>query len=189
MWKRLHVKYPLFFSNLNETWIFSTDFRKCSHIKFHQNPSSGSGVVPCGRTDGKTDGHDEANSRSSQSANAPKNIYQSQDDSISPKIHVYILLQIFKRLGEASEHEVGSKYSVFYLLTHDGTISRLQASKTRTQSSANRRNCTQLWKLLDLHVRCVELSEAFTVCYLTTRVRKSWLLIGSISVSGHLNAV
>jgi hypothetical protein len=28
MWKRLHVKYPLFLSDLNETWNFWTDFRK-----------------------------------------------------------------------------------------------------------------------------------------------------------------
>ena len=28
MWKRLHVKYPLFLSDFNETLIFSTDFRK-----------------------------------------------------------------------------------------------------------------------------------------------------------------
>jgi hypothetical protein len=30
-------------------------FEKCLNIKFHENPSSGSGVVPCGRTDGRTD--------------------------------------------------------------------------------------------------------------------------------------
>jgi len=30
-------------------------FRKSSDIKFHDNPSSGSSVVPCGRTQGLTD--------------------------------------------------------------------------------------------------------------------------------------
>ena len=37
-------------------------FEKYSNIKFHENPSSGSKVVPCGRTDR----NDEANSRFSQ---------------------------------------------------------------------------------------------------------------------------
>jgi hypothetical protein len=37
-------------------------FGKTLNMKFHQNPSSGSRVVPCGQTDG----HDEANSRFSQ---------------------------------------------------------------------------------------------------------------------------
>jgi len=62
---------------------FSRDiFEKHWNIKFHENPSSGSRVVPCGRTDRRTDkwmkgwtdrradkqtdreteGHDEANS-------------------------------------------------------------------------------------------------------------------------------
>jgi hypothetical protein len=55
MWKRLHVKCPLFLSDFNETWIFSTDFRKSSNIKFHQSPSSGRRVVPCEQTEGRTD--------------------------------------------------------------------------------------------------------------------------------------
>jgi hypothetical protein len=37
-----------------------------SNIKFLENPSSGSRVVPCGRRDGQKDRHDEANSRFSQ---------------------------------------------------------------------------------------------------------------------------
>jgi hypothetical protein len=52
----LHVKCPLFLSNFNENWIFSTDFqKKISNIKFHEKPSSGSRVVPYGLTDGRTD--------------------------------------------------------------------------------------------------------------------------------------
>jgi len=39
-------------------------FEEYSSIKFHENPSSGSLTVPCaGRTDGRTDRHDEAISR------------------------------------------------------------------------------------------------------------------------------
>ena len=37
-------------------------FEKYSHVKFHENPPSGSRVVPCGQTDR----HDEANNRFSQ---------------------------------------------------------------------------------------------------------------------------
>jgi len=41
-------------------------FEEYPNIKFHVNPSSGSRVVPCGQTDGRTDRHDKANSRFSQ---------------------------------------------------------------------------------------------------------------------------
>jgi hypothetical protein len=36
-------------------------FEKYLNIKLHEYPSSG--VVPCGQKDGRTDRHDEANSR------------------------------------------------------------------------------------------------------------------------------
>jgi hypothetical protein len=41
----LHVKYSLFLSGCNQTWIFLTLFAKYSNIKFHDNPSGGSRVV------------------------------------------------------------------------------------------------------------------------------------------------
>ena len=48
----LHVKYPLFLSYFNQTWILPTDLRKkYLNINFHENQSSGSTVVQCGRTD------------------------------------------------------------------------------------------------------------------------------------------
>ena len=64
MYIGLHVKYRLLWSDLKKKSIFfPTDFRKKnSNIKFHENPSSGSRVVPCGQTDR----HDDANSRFSQ---------------------------------------------------------------------------------------------------------------------------
>jgi hypothetical protein len=50
----LDVKYPLFLSDLMKREFFKRFFEKYSNGQFHQNPSSGSRVVPCGRTDGRT---------------------------------------------------------------------------------------------------------------------------------------
>jgi len=53
MYIGLHLKYPLFFTYFYRTWITSTDFEKYSnHIL--RNPSIGSRVVLCGRTDWQT---------------------------------------------------------------------------------------------------------------------------------------
>ena len=69
MYIGLHVKYTLLLPDFNDNWTFSAHFlKKYSHIKFHENPSSGSRVVPCGRTDT----HDEANGRFRNFAKAPK---------------------------------------------------------------------------------------------------------------------
>ena len=47
------MKYPFFLSDFNENWIFSTVFlkKKSTNFKFHENPFSGSRVVPRGQTD------------------------------------------------------------------------------------------------------------------------------------------
>jgi hypothetical protein len=57
----LHVKCRVFLSHFNETALFQQLFKKYSDIKFHKNPSCRSRIVPCSRTDGQTDGHDEDN--------------------------------------------------------------------------------------------------------------------------------
>jgi len=60
MYMGLHVTYSLFFSDFKKTSVFSTDFEKYSYIQFRENPSNGSGVISCGRTDGRTDVQDGA---------------------------------------------------------------------------------------------------------------------------------
>ena len=62
VYKRRHVKCTLFFSDFNETWIFSTYIPKTMKYQISWNLSSGSQIVACGRTDI----HDQVNNRYSQ---------------------------------------------------------------------------------------------------------------------------
>ena len=59
MYVRLRVKYPLFLSDGNETWTFSTYLRKILKFRFRECPSSGSRVVPYRRIYRQTDRHGE----------------------------------------------------------------------------------------------------------------------------------
>jgi hypothetical protein len=45
-----------FCPTLTKLELFRQIFEKYSNTKFHENPSSGSQVVPCGHMDGRTDG-------------------------------------------------------------------------------------------------------------------------------------
>jgi len=47
----LNVKYLLFLSYFNETWIFLAAFGKFWSIRFHENQSCGSPIVLCGWTE------------------------------------------------------------------------------------------------------------------------------------------
>jgi len=63
----INVKYPFFLSHINETWIFTPDYREVPKYQI-----SWRSVLwqPCGRTDRQTDRqtdrHDEANNRFSK---------------------------------------------------------------------------------------------------------------------------
>jgi hypothetical protein len=46
-----HIKYPLLLADFNETSIFSPVFEKSLDVKFHEDPSSRSQVVPSERKD------------------------------------------------------------------------------------------------------------------------------------------
>jgi len=70
MYIGLHIKRALFIPILIKLEFSRLIFEKYSNIKFHENPPSGSGVVPCGRTDG----HNEANRRFHNFAKAPKHV-------------------------------------------------------------------------------------------------------------------
>jgi hypothetical protein len=63
-----HVKYPLFVSDFNQTWIFSTDFEKIHkyQISWKIRPVGAELFHAGGRKDGRMDRQDEANSRFSQ---------------------------------------------------------------------------------------------------------------------------
>jgi len=49
----LHVRYSC--QNLIKLEIYGQVFEKSSITKYHENPPSGSGIFPCGRTDRRAD--------------------------------------------------------------------------------------------------------------------------------------
>jgi len=51
----LHVKYPLFFSDFNETWIFSADFRKVLKYRVPWKSVQCEPSLSMRTTDGRTD--------------------------------------------------------------------------------------------------------------------------------------
>jgi hypothetical protein len=70
MYIGLHVKCPVSCSILKNIKFSQQIFEKSSNIKFHENPSTESRIIPLGQTDrqtgGRSDIYDEANGHFSQ---------------------------------------------------------------------------------------------------------------------------
>ena len=73
--------------------------KKYSNIKYHENPRSGSRVVPCGRSDGRTEGWTDMTKlvvAFRNFANTPKNLAQKalvlESESLNTRLHVSTLL-------------------------------------------------------------------------------------------------
>jgi hypothetical protein len=71
----LHVKYPLFLTYFYDSWIYSTYFRK-KILKYKISRKSVQWKSSCSmRKDGRTDKHDQANSRFSHFFERYKNTW------------------------------------------------------------------------------------------------------------------
>jgi hypothetical protein len=55
MYIGLHIKYPLFLADINDTWTFRQILQKFLNIIFYENTPSGSGAVPYGQKGEPTD--------------------------------------------------------------------------------------------------------------------------------------
>ena len=69
MYERFHVNYPYSYQVLIKLEFSRQSFVKYSNIEFHENPSSGSRVIPCGHMNA----HKEANRHICNLVIAPKN--------------------------------------------------------------------------------------------------------------------
>ena len=88
--KTCSCKVPLFLLDINETWTFSTYFRKDPNIKLHRNLSDGSSM----RTDERTDITRRTVAFRSF-GNAPKNVYLSWlDVELACSVHSFIYICI-----------------------------------------------------------------------------------------------
>jgi len=88
-------------------------FAKYSNIKFHKNPSSGSRVVP----DGRTDRHDEANSRFSQFFERAYNlggVVELEDEYLKQSLLTYIRDESERFLSRLTDHPDYRMLLVFF---------------------------------------------------------------------------
>jgi hypothetical protein len=102
---RSSCKVPIIFSDINETSIFCTDYRKILN-KFHESLSSGSLVVPFGQAAGQTDRQTDKHTDMTKLIVAFRNFAKASK------------MITFKIKGSSDQHEKKqSVLSLFYLHT------------------------------------------------------------------------
>ena len=95
----LHVEHLSFLSHFNETWFsYIKVSENSSNVKFHQNPSNESRVVPHEQTDGQTD-MTKPIVAFLNFANAPKDVNR-QPGALWKRTHVYARVHTCPRAGK-----------------------------------------------------------------------------------------
>ena len=115
----IHVKYPLFLSDFSETWIFSSFSKNIQILNFVKICRMRAGLF---HADGRTDRHDNGNSRFSQFCEPPlmkRNLISLEvkwSKYINFFTYIYIYVCVCVCVYLAFLHETRKCISVFYTL-------------------------------------------------------------------------
>jgi hypothetical protein len=140
MYKGLHVKYRYCCQLLMELEFSRQIFKKCANIKFHENASSESRLVPCLRTGGRTDRH-EANSHFFKILRTRLNAtrYRSIQPDTSTVCCIY--LQVFRK--EAKPYCQSIAADLMQLITLSVGLVNLICVEPPPRNPRNALHCTR----------------------------------------------
>lgn len=120
----LHVKNPSFLSYFNQPWFSRHIFEKYPNNKFHQNPSRGRCVVPCGRTD---------MTKCWNSAHATKNAASHRNTCTVYRVVTYGRRKIWKNMANI----IGNDHTYVYLAYVRSHVNRSSNGFLRHPSTVN----------------------------------------------------
>jgi len=117
-----------------------TGFQKYSHIKFHENPSSDSRVVPCGRTGGRTDGQTDITKLIVAFRNFAKSPKIDQSKVLEKAVNIYQTALLYNSQDDI--FRLPRKYQILYIYNILLSPTRLPSNyhKLNLATASNKRD-------------------------------------------------